>query len=42
MRGRERRKYGIESGGLSLLMAYVLEALQQEDWEPGHDSRFKS
>ncbi len=32
MEGRERRKYGIESSGLSLLMAYILEAIQQEYW----------
>lgn len=32
MRGRERRKYGIESNGLAMLLAYVLEAVQQEYW----------
>jgi len=32
IRGRERRKYGVEAGGLSLLMAFVLEAIQQESW----------
>ena len=30
MEGQETRKYGIESSGLSLLMAYILEAIQQE------------
>ncbi|HYW21173.1 MAG TPA: hypothetical protein VE956_18120 [Nodularia sp. (in: cyanobacteria)] len=32
MKGRERKKYGVESSGLSLLMAYILEAIQQEYW----------
>jgi len=32
MRGREKRKYGVKSSGLSLLMACVLEAIQQEYW----------
>jgi hypothetical protein len=32
MEGQETRKYGIESSGLSLLMAYILEAIQQEYW----------
>jgi hypothetical protein len=32
MRGRERRKYGIESHGLAMLLAYILEAIQQEYW----------
>lgn len=32
MKGRERRKYGVESSGLSLLMAYILEAIQQKYW----------
>lgn len=32
MEGRERRKYGVQSSGLSLLMAYILEAVQQEYW----------
>lgn len=30
MRGRELKKYGVKAGGLSLLMAYVIEAIQQE------------
>jgi hypothetical protein len=41
MRGRERRKYGVESGGLSLLLAFVLEAVQQEYWVPNSESRYK-
>jgi hypothetical protein len=32
MEGRENEKYGVESSGLSLLMAYILEAIQQEYW----------
>ena len=32
MKGSESRKYGLESSGLSLLMAYILEAIQQEYW----------
>lgn len=32
MEGREKRKYGVQSSGLSLLMAYILEAVQQEYW----------
>lgn len=31
MKGSER-KYGVESSGLSLLMAYILEAIQQQYW----------
>jgi hypothetical protein len=31
MKGRER-KYGIQKNGLSLLMAFILEAIQQECW----------
>jgi len=30
--GRERRKAGIESSGLHILMACILEAIQREDW----------
>jgi hypothetical protein len=30
--GRERRKSGIESSGLHLVMACVLEAIQRHDW----------
>lgn len=30
--GRERRKSGIETSGLHLLMAFVLEAIQRHDW----------
>lgn len=32
MRDRERRKYGVEKSGLHLLLAYVLEAVQQHYW----------
>ena len=37
MRGRESRKYGIERGGLSLLLTYVLEAMQQGYFVPKSD-----
>ncbi|MBD2060671.1 hypothetical protein NDI37_25455 [Funiculus sociatus GB2-A5] len=30
--GKEERKFGIKSSGLSLLMAYILEAIQQKSW----------
>ena len=34
MEGREERKYGIKESGLSLLMAYTIEAIQQKShWE---------
>ena len=33
MREREEKKYGVAKGGLSLLLAYVLEAVQQNYWE---------
>lgn len=32
LQGRERRKVGIEKSGLNLLLAYILEAMQQKDW----------
>ncbi|WCE05528.1 hypothetical protein [Pseudoxanthomonas sp. JBR18] len=32
LRGRERRKVGIERSGLHLLLAYILEAMQQQYW----------
>lgn len=32
MEGREKRKYGVVKSGLSLLMAYVLEAIQQNKY----------
>lgn len=34
LQGRERRKLGISNSmhGLSLLLAFILEALQQHDW----------
>ena len=36
MEGRESRKYGVKKSGLSLLMAYILEAIQQEThWVSG-------
>lgn len=31
-RGRERRKVGVERSGLTLLMAIILEAIQQQNW----------
>jgi len=30
--GRERRKVGIESSGLHLLLAFIIEAMQKKDW----------
>lgn len=39
MRERERKKYGVESSGLALLMAYLLEAIQQGYWLPGYDKK---
>jgi hypothetical protein len=32
LRGRERRKTGVEHSGLSLLLASILEAIQQGRW----------
>ena len=32
LQGRERRKVGIEKSGLNLLLAYILEAMQQKYW----------
>lgn len=32
LQGRERRKVGIDSSGLHLLMAFILEAMQQRYW----------
>ncbi len=32
LQGRERRKVGIESSGLHLLMAFIIEAMQHEMW----------
>ena len=40
MRGREQEKYLVEASGLSLLLAYVLEAIQSEYWVPGSRSRY--
>lgn len=40
IRGRERKKVGIEKSGLHLLMAIILEALQQQYWIiPDHRKR---
>jgi hypothetical protein len=39
MRGREST-YGFRSGGLSLLMAFTIEAIQKDYWEAGSTSRF--
>lgn len=35
LEGRERRKVGLENAnhGLSLLLSFILEAVQQHDWE---------
>ena len=30
--GRERRKVGVENSGLCLLLAFLIEAMQQGDW----------
>jgi hypothetical protein len=30
--GRERRKSGVETSGLHLLVAFILEAIQRRDW----------
>ena len=32
LEGRERRKTGIESSGLHLLLAFILEAMQHQEW----------
>jgi len=32
LHGRERRKVGIETSGLHLLMAFIIEAMQQQEW----------
>ncbi|GAA3720568.1 hypothetical protein GCM10022421_31030 [Oceanisphaera sediminis] len=32
LQGRERRKVGIETSGLHLLMAFILEAMQHQLW----------
>lgn len=42
MRSRETRKYGVDASGLALLMAYTLEAIQQEYWVPAHDSKYRA
>jgi hypothetical protein len=41
IRGRETRKTGVERSGLALLMTFVLEAIQQEWWEPDSYSRLR-
>lgn len=33
LRGRERRKTGVETNGLCLLLAFTTEAIQQGQWE---------
>jgi hypothetical protein len=42
MRERERKKYGVEKSGLAILLAYVLEAIQQEYWVPASDSKYRA
>lgn len=38
LQGRERRKVGIETSGLHLLLAFILEAMQKQEWViPGRD-----
>jgi hypothetical protein len=32
LQGRERRKMGIEKSGVSLLLGFILEAIQQREW----------
>lgn len=32
LEGRERRKTGVEKSGLALLIAFILEAIQQGQW----------
>ncbi|WP_148654573.1 hypothetical protein [Paraburkholderia caribensis] len=32
LEGRERRKTGVENSGLSLLIAFIFELIQQENW----------
>lgn len=32
LEGRERRKIGIKRNGLSLLLAFIIEAIQQKQW----------
>lgn len=32
LKGRERRKTGVEKSGLALLIAFILEAIQQGQW----------
>jgi len=34
LRGSERSRMGITSGGLALLMGLTLEAIQQQHWKP--------
>jgi len=34
LEGRERRKVGVEKSGLTLLVAFVLEAIQRQNWTP--------
>ena len=31
-KGRERRKLGVENSGLCLLVAFVIDIIQQRDW----------
>ena len=35
LEGRERKKVGIETSGLHLLLAFVLECMQHKMWVPG-------
>jgi len=41
LRGRERRKAGVENSGLTLLQAIVLEAIQQRNWTVPQPGTFK-
>jgi len=32
LEGRERKKTGVQNSGLNLLLAFILEVIQQEEW----------
>jgi hypothetical protein len=42
LRGRERRKTGVENSGLALLQAIILEAIQQRNWTVPQPGLFES
>lgn len=41
LQGRERRKVGVEKSGLSLLLAFLIEAMQQKYWVKPRVSEFR-